>query len=132
MSAWSVNFYGTRTNRPSVAIRVGVHPRYRAGCHFGSGDILGHKLGGADTMNFWVIETESLDGTMKEVRGPFDTRAAAEAHIRRDFEVCWNQSEISLDDRDEDWSGTWLIVEQVAEVKPVAKTTLKTVLVEVK
>ena len=83
-------------------------------------------------MKFWIIESESLDGTMKEVRGPFDTRAAAEAHIRRDFEACWNQSEISLDDRDDDWSGTWLIVEQVAEVKPVAKTTLKTVLVEVK
>ena len=83
-------------------------------------------------MKYWIIESESLDGSLKEVRGPFETRAAAEACIRRDFEACWNQSEISLDDRDEDWSGTWLIVEQVAEVKPVAKTTLKTVLVEVK
>ena len=83
-------------------------------------------------MSYYLIETESLDASMKEVRGPFDTRAAAEAHIRRDFEACWNQSEISLDDRDDDWSGTWLIVEQVAEVKPVAKTTLKVVLQEVK
>ena len=83
-------------------------------------------------MKFFIIETESLGGSMKEVCGPFDTRAAAEPHIRRDFEACWNYSEISLDDRDEDWSGTWLIVEQVAEVRPVAKTTLKTVLVEVK
>ena len=83
-------------------------------------------------MNFWIIETESLDGSMKEVRGPFDTRAAAEACIRRDFEACWNQSESPLSDRDDDWSGTWLIVEQVAEVKPVAKTTLKVVLQEVK
>jgi hypothetical protein len=83
-------------------------------------------------MSYYLIETESLDGSMKKVLGPFDTRAAAEAYIRRDFESCWNQSEIPLDDRDDDWSGTWLIVEQVAEVKPVAKTTLKTVLVEVK
>jgi len=83
-------------------------------------------------MKFWVIETESLDGSMKEVRGPFETRAAAEAHIRRDFEACWNQSESPLSDRDDDWSGTWLIVEQVAEVQPVAKTTLKVVLQEVK
>lgn len=81
-------------------------------------------------MKYWIIETESLDGSMREVRGPFETRAVAEAHIRRDFEECWNQSEIALADRDDDWSGTWLIVEQVAEVKPVAKTTLKTVLVE--
>ena len=83
-------------------------------------------------MKYWIIETESLDGSMKEVCGPFDTRAAAEAHIRRDFEACWNQCETPLDDRDDDWSGTWLIVQQLAEVKPVAKTTLKTVLVEVK
>jgi len=83
-------------------------------------------------MNFWVIETESLGGTMKEVRGPFDTRSAAEAHIRRDFEVVWNMCDSPLDDRDDDWSGTWLIVQQVAEVKPVAKTTLKVVLQEVK
>jgi hypothetical protein len=83
-------------------------------------------------MNFWVIETESLGGTMKEVRGPFDTRAAAEACIRRDFEVVWNMCDSPLADRDDDWSGTWLIVEQVAEVKPVAKTTLKVVLQEVK
>jgi len=83
-------------------------------------------------MKFWIIETESLDGTMKEVRGPFDTRAAAEAHIRRDFEESWNLSESPLADRDDDWSGTWLIVQQLAEVKPVAKTTLKTVLQEVK
>jgi len=81
-------------------------------------------------MKFWTIETESLDGSMKEVRGPFETRVAAEAHIRRDFEACWNQSEISLDDRDDDWSGTWLIVEQVAEVRPVGSASLKVKLVE--
>jgi hypothetical protein len=83
-------------------------------------------------MKFWIIETESIDRSMKEVRGPFDTRAAAEAGIRRDFEECWNQSEIALADRDDDYSCSWLIVEQVAEVKPVAKTTLKVVLQEVK
>ena len=81
-------------------------------------------------MRYWIIETDSGDGTMKEVRGPFDTRAAAEACIRRDFEACWNQSEISLDDRDDDWSGTWLIVEQVAEVRPVGSSSLKVKLVE--
>jgi len=83
-------------------------------------------------MKYWIIETESLDGSMKEVRGPFDTRAAAEAHIRRDFEACWNQSEIPLTERDDDYSGTWIIVEQVAEVRPIAKTALKIVLVEEK
>ena len=83
-------------------------------------------------MKFWIIETESIDGSMKEVRGPFDTRAAAEACIRRDFEAVWNMCDSPLDDRDDDWSGTWLIVELVAEVKPVAKTTLKVVLQEVK
>ena len=83
-------------------------------------------------MKYWIIETESLDGSMKEVRGPFDTRAAAEACIRRDFEACWNQSEIPLSDRDDEYSGTWLIVEQVAEVRPIAKTALKIVLVEEK
>ena len=83
-------------------------------------------------MKYWIIETESLDGSMKEVRGPFDTRGSAEAHIRRDFEACWNKCEIPLDDRDDDYSGTWLIVEQVAEVRPIAKTALKIVLVEEK
>lgn len=83
-------------------------------------------------MKFWAIETESLDGGMKEVRGPFDTRAAAEAFIKRDFEDWWHQSEIPLADRDDECSSTWLVVQQVAEVRPVAKTTLKTVLVEVK
>jgi hypothetical protein len=83
-------------------------------------------------MKFWLIETESLDGSMKEVRGPFDTRAAAETYIRRDFDETWNLSEIPLDDRDDDWSGTWIIVQQVAEVKPVARPQLKIELVEVK
>jgi hypothetical protein len=111
---------------------VGSSPRYRAGCHFGSGDILDLNLGGEGTMKYWIIETESLDGSMKEVRGPFDTRGSAEAHIRRDFEVCWNQCEIPLTERDDEYSGTWLIVEQVAEVRPIAKTALKIVLVEEK
>lgn len=81
-------------------------------------------------MSFWLIETESLGGTMKEVCGPFASRRAAEEHICRDFEECWNKSEIPLDDRDDEYSCSWLIVEQIAEIRPVAKTTLKVKLVE--
>jgi hypothetical protein len=83
-------------------------------------------------MKFWAIETESLGGSMREVKGPFETRAAAEAFIRRDFADWWDNSEIPLADRDDECSSTWLVLQELAEVRPVAKTTLKTVLVEVK
>ena len=83
-------------------------------------------------MKYWAIETESLGGSMREVKGPFETRAAAEAFIRQDFEAWWDNSDIPLADRDDECSSTWLVLQELAEVKPVAKTTLKTVLVEVK
>jgi hypothetical protein len=75
-------------------------------------------------MRYWIIETDSGGGTMKEVRGPFDTRAAAEACIRRDFEAVWNMCEIPLAEREDDYSGTWLIVQELAEVRPVGRNKL--------
>ena len=75
-------------------------------------------------MRYWIIGTDSMDVNMKEVRGPFDTRAAAEACIRLDFEAVWNMCDIPLDDRDDDWSGTWLIVQELAEVRPVGRNKL--------
>jgi hypothetical protein len=75
-------------------------------------------------MRYWIIETDSGDGNMKEVRGPFETRAAAEAHIRRDFEAVWNICEIPLSEREDDYSGTWLIVQELAEVRPVGRNKL--------
>ena len=83
-------------------------------------------------MSFWAIDLESMDGSMREVKGPFDTRKSAEAFIRRDFEAWWESSEVPLADRDETVSGTWLIVQNVAEVRPVGRATLKTRIVEVK
>lgn len=143
MSAWRDNFYGTRSHSQKHTIRVGVYPRCRASCHFGRSHILDLNLGGADTVManhrehkghgvFFAFETETPYDSMSVIHGPFESRKAAEGHIRRDFEEYWNQSETPLADRDEDYSGTWLIVEQVAEVKPVAKATLKTAIVEVK
>jgi hypothetical protein len=78
----------------------------------------------ARPMRYWIIETDSMDGNMKEVRGPFETRAAAEACIRRDFEAVWNMCDIPLDDRDDDWSGTWLILQELSEVRPVGRNKL--------
>ena len=75
-------------------------------------------------MRYWIIETDSGDAKMKEVRGPFDTRAAAEAQIRRDFEAVWNMCDIPLAYRDDDWSGSWLIVQELAEVRPVGRNKL--------
>ena len=83
-------------------------------------------------MSYWAIDTESFEGTMKEVQGPFETRTAAETFIRREFEAWWESSEVPLADRDETVSGTWLIVQNVAEVRPVGRATLKTRIVEVK
>ena len=78
----------------------------------------------ARPMRYWIVETDSGDGNMKEVRGPFQTRAAAEAHIRRDFEAVWNMCDIPLADRADDWSGSWLIVQELAEVRPVGRNKL--------
>ena len=83
-------------------------------------------------MSFWAIDLESLDGTMREVKGPFESRKSAEAFIRRDFQEWWDISEIPLADRDEECAGKWLLLEQVAEVRPVGVASLKVLLEESK
>ncbi len=81
---------------------------------------------------FFVIDSEAEKISGVQLFGPYETRAAAEAFIRKDFTDWWQDSDTPLADRDDVSSGTYLILEQIAEVRPVAKTTLKTVLVEVK
>jgi len=81
---------------------------------------------------FYVIDTEAKKIGMVDMFGPYETRAAAEAFIRKDFADWWDNSEIPLADRDDECSSTWLVLQELAEVRPVAKTTLKTVLQEVK
>ena len=83
-------------------------------------------------MSFWAIDLESLDGTMREVKGPFESRKSAEAFIRRDFQEWWDISEIPLVDRDQESAGKWLLLEQVAEVRPVGVASLKVLLEESK
>lgn len=82
---------------------------------------------------FWVIDKESHGENLgtKAVSGPFETRKCAESFIRRDFEGWWKSSDLPLMDRDENASGTYFILEQVAEVRPVGKATIQTVLKEV-
>ena len=81
---------------------------------------------------FWVIDKESHGESLetKTVFGPFETRKCAESFITRDFEGWWKSTDLPLMDRDENSSGTYFILEQLTEVRPVAKMTLKTVLVE--
>jgi hypothetical protein len=110
---------------------VGSNPRNRAGGHFGSGDILGHHLGGAHTMSaFYVIDTEAEKVGMMNIFGPYETRAAAEAFIRKDFADWWEESETPLKDRDAASSATYQILQLVAEVRPVGSSSLKVKLVE--
>jgi len=81
-------------------------------------------------VSFWAIDLDSLDGSMREVRGPFESRKSAEEFIRRDFADWWAISEIPLSERDDECAGKWLIVQQVAEVRPVGRASLKVQLVE--
>jgi len=83
---------------------------------------------------FWVIDKESYGESIgtKTVFGPFETRRHAESFIVSDFEGWWKSSDLPLMDRDENACGTYFILEEKAEVRPVAKMTLKTTLVEVK
>jgi len=83
-------------------------------------------------VSFWAIDLDSLDGTMREVKGPFESRKSAEAFIRRDFQEWWDISEIPLVDRDQECAGKWLLLEQVAEVRPVGVSSLKVLLEESK
>ncbi|NDG65264.1 MAG: hypothetical protein EBY29_17675 [Planctomycetes bacterium] len=75
---------------------------------------------------FYVIDTEAE----MIIFGPYGTRAAAEAFIRKDFAGWWQDSDTPLKDRDESSSGIYQILELVAEVRPVGSATLKVKLVE--
>jgi acyl-CoA synthetase (AMP-forming)/AMP-acid ligase II len=84
--------------------------------------------------DFWVIDKESHGESIgaKTVFGPFETRKCAESFIVRDFEGWWKTSDLPLMDRDENACGTYFILEQKAEVRPVGKVHTKFSLVEVK
>ena len=64
---------------------------------------------------FWVVDRDSLKMGGSGLFGPFPSRAAAENEIRRDFAESWEHSDTPLADRDESYSGSYLILEQVAE-----------------
>jgi hypothetical protein len=78
----------------------------------------------------WEHNTYRLTMTMLDMFGPYETRAAAEAFIRKDFADWWEDSETPLKDRDESSCGTYQILELVAEVRPVGTASLKVKLVE--
>lgn len=81
--------------------------------------------------NFWVVDQETLGGSMKAVHGPFDTQKAAANFILNDFKDWWMATDIPLDQRDEETCGCWLILEQIAHVQPFGKSTLVAKLKEV-
>ena len=83
---------------------------------------------------YWVIDMETLSSSVgtKEATGPFTSRKDAEHWIREDYEAWFAASEVPLTERDETCAGQMLILEQKACVRPVAKVTLKTALVEEK
>lgn len=81
---------------------------------------------------FYVIDTEAEKVGMRDIFGPYETRGGAEAFIRKDFADWWEESDTPLKDRDEASSGTYQILELVAEVRPVGKVHTKISLVEVK
>jgi hypothetical protein len=88
-------------------------------------------MGGEGTMSaFYVTDTEARKIGMLDMFGPYETRAAAEAFIRKDFADWWEDSETPLKDRDESVCGTYQILELVAEVRPVGSASLKVKLVE--
>jgi hypothetical protein len=81
---------------------------------------------------FWVVDRDSLKMGGSGLFGPFPSRAAAENEIRRDFAECWEHSDTPLADRDESYSGSYLVLEQVAEVYPVGVNSLRVKLEVVK
>ena len=85
-------------------------------------------------MSYWAIDTE-VEGVSigsKSVFGPFTTRKEAEAFIVRDFKNWWRESEVPLAERDAKASGTWIILEEKAVVRPVGMHHLKVELLEEK
>jgi hypothetical protein len=87
---------------------------------------------GGGTMSYWVIDSEAEKIGAVNIFGPFENRSGAEAFIRKDFSDWWQNSDTPLSDRDDLASGTYLILEQKAEVRPVGKHQLKVQLVEEK
>ena len=79
---------------------------------------------------FYVIDTEAEKVGMMNIFGPYETRAGAEAFIRKDFADWWEESETPLKDRDAASSATYQILQLVAEVRPVGSASLKVKLVE--
>jgi hypothetical protein len=79
---------------------------------------------------FYVIDTEAEKVGMMNIFGPYETRASAEAFIRKDFADWWEESDTPLKDRDEASSATYQILQLVAEVRPVGSASLKVKLVE--
>jgi len=79
---------------------------------------------------FYVIDTEAEKVGMLNIFGPYETRAAAEAFIRKDFSDWWQESDTPLKYRDAASSATYQILELVAEVRPVGSSSLKVKLVE--
>jgi len=82
---------------------------------------------------FWVIDRESQGETLKTkfVFGPFEKWQDAESFILRDFKGWWLSSDLPLTDRNDDACGTYFILEQKAEVRPIGKTHTKFSLLEV-
>ena len=77
---------------------------------------------------FYVIDTEAEKVGGVQLFGPYTTRAAAEAFIRKDFADWWQNSDTPIADRDDASSGTYQILELVAEVRPVGRASLKVTL----
>lgn len=98
---------------------------------FGGRDMVGFHLGRKITMSaFYVIDAEAEKVGMMNIFGPYETRAGAEAFIRKDFADWWEESDTPLKDRDEASSATYQILQLVAEVRPVGSASLKVKLVE--
>jgi hypothetical protein len=81
-------------------------------------------------MSYWAIDLDSLGESLgtKTVYGPYETRAAAENFIMRDFKSWYDHSEIPIADRTADDSGHWVILEQKAVVRPVGRVRLSVML----
>ena len=62
--------YGTRSNRQEYAVRVGVSPRYRPSRCAGGRNLLGHHMGGADTMSLTTESTEVTEWVMARIKCP--------------------------------------------------------------
>lgn len=77
---------------------------------------------------FYVIDTEAEKIGGVQLFGPYETRASAEQFIRKDFADWWQNSETPLADRDDSSSGTYQILELIAEVRPVGRASLKVTL----